>query len=180
MNENQTSLPQQPIPAQGQDKTPTSASGMFFIVLMISLLALLVGGYSFYKIVYGNNSASGIYVVDGVRLTTSYLEKARKEQAAGYKTPEQIERETLATEQAVQAAIEKLVADGKVVIQSRNTLAYPSESDITAQIAEDLGITLLPVNRQTGQLGQKIGSANAVPASLPQDDIGGRTGPGLD
>lgn len=153
---------------------------MFFIVLMISLLALLVGGYSFYKIVYGNNSASGIYVVDGVRLTTSYLEKARKEQAAGYKTPEQIERETLATEQAVQAAIEKLVADGKVVIQSRNTLAYPSESDITAQIAEDLGITLLPVNRQTGQLGQKIGSANAVPASLPQDDIGGRTGPGLD
>lgn len=143
---------------------PTGSNGtaMAFLAVMLGAAGLLIGGYAYYKTTYQSEAANGIYVVDGVRLTESYLMDARNAQAGGLKTPEQIDQETFAKEQAVQAAINRLAADGKVVIQTRNTLAYPPEADITAHIASELNIPLLP-SSTAGSRGRQ-----AVPQNLPE------------
>lgn len=142
----------------------------------IALSALLLAGFVCYRTEFAPASADGIYVVDGIRLTRSYQALSENERAKGIKSAEKINEEAYAMEQAINEKIASMANDGKVVIQKQSAMAYPPESDMTADIAKSLNIPLVAdvISPRSNQSEAKI------PNSLPKDAVSAGNGADLD
>ncbi len=151
-------------------REPVAHGGSGSWIPAIAVFALLLSLLLVYRTEFSpsSSSAEGIYVVDGLRLTRSYQQKSRNERINGIKSPEQINNEAYAMEQAINNKISEMAADGKIIIQKQSVWAYPPESDITAEVAAAVGIRLV---EDAEPLPQRQGnsSGNSIPDSLPED-----------
>lgn len=144
------------------------------LIPAVAITALLLVLFTLYRTEISSKSASGIYVVDGLRLTRSYQAATRNDRTGGAKSPEQMNREAFALEQAINAEIASMAKQGRIIVQKQSVWAYPPEADITAEIAAAVGITLSP--------DEPLPPA-AVPATVPTSlpaDTGSEDGAELD
>ena len=179
-NQNQPAIqppPQPPVPAPAMaapKNVPTTKNGAGFWVTLMAMLGFILGEHALYQDMFATASAKGIYVVDGERLAYSYIAQAESKRnallhsgdfvdGANYQLRlQEIEMELAGNLQKIQDRIRQMSDSGMVVLQRSSVLAYPPQADMTAKIANELGIALIPAQTAAGPLPQA-----AVPNALP-------------
>lgn len=138
------------------------------LLITLVVLAVLLGGYSFYRTLFPSRAAGSIAVVDSDRLAAAYLQEA----LAGIQSdsPEQAQQKLAAQLAGIQTKLDELAADGRIVVRKSAVLTYPPEADMTEQVAAELGIKLLPAAAAAA-----AAHTPPVPAMTP---LGGDTLPG--
>ena len=162
-------------------KASSAGNGSGSWIPAISMFTLLLSLFLVYRTEFSTASAEGIYVVDGLRLTRSYQLMSKNDRNNGVKSPEQINNEAFKMEQAINSKIAEMAGDGKIIVQKQSVWAYPPESDITAEIAAAVGLTLAQDNEPLPQQQNLSGNANStVPGSLPEESASQAGGADLD
>ena len=119
----------------------------------MALLALMLGGYAFYRTLFPL-AANQLTVVDSDRLAAAYIQAALAGARPG-DDPALIQRQLLAQINGIQTKLDSMSANGQVVVRKSAVLTYPPAADATERIAAELGIHLLPE------------TAPALPMALP-------------
>ncbi|WP_165088541.1 hypothetical protein [Neisseria yangbaofengii] len=145
----------------GRPDTADNGSGSLLALGLAA--ALMLAGYNFYQSSFGLTvkPAAGFYVVDSDRLAASYLTQAMSR--SHNQDPDEVRRMLTQNLEQVQEKFSRMSDDGMIIVQRSAVVTYPKGADITEQVAQELGITLIVP--QTGV------SPIAVlpPASQPQD-----------
>ena len=180
-----------PVPQTKQDKVePTKktakSGGAGFWISLMATLGFIFGVHALYKDMYAPSSAKGIYVVDGARLAYSYIAEAEEKRNGIMNSSDadyqgqlhKIESDLEANLAKVQSKIDQLSQSGMVVIQRNSVLAFPKQTDMTAKIAAELGISLMPEQRSSVS---PAAAAAPIPAKLPnQPAVGSASGEGAE
>ncbi|MFV2028614.1 hypothetical protein [Neisseria sp. S1] len=148
--------------APSRTDTVENGSGSL-LALGLAAAALMLAGYNFYQSSFARSAkpAAGFYVVDSDRLAASYLTQAMNQ--SQNQDPEAVRRMLTQNLEQVQAKLRQMSDDGMIIVQRTAVVTYPEGTDITEQVAKELGIALIAP--------QQAISPNAMlpPASLPQD-----------
>ena len=111
----------------------TGGNGNTLLTVLV-VLAVLLGGYSFYRTIFPSHAAGGI---------AAYLQEALANIQSD--SPEQAQQKLAAQLAGIQTKLDELAADGRIVVRKSAVLTYPPEADMTEQVAAELGIKLSPI-----------------------------------
>lgn len=169
------------VPLPQKKHTAKQTNGAGFLVTLMAMLGFLFGSYAVYKDMFAPSSAKGIYVVDGARLAYSYIADAEAKKNdllngadADYQSRlQQIETELEQNLAKIQTKITEMSGTGMVVIQRNSVLAYPKQSDITAKIAAELGIPLLPEQPASVMPAATAPVPNKLPETVEKNELPG-------
>lgn len=160
----------------------TGGNGNTLLTVLV-VLAVLLGGYSFYRTIFPSHAAGGIAVVDSDRLAAAYLQEALANIQSD--SPEQAQQKLAAQLAGIQTKLDELAADGRIVVRKSAVLTYPPEADMTEQVAAELGIKLspIPASATTPAPAPTLSSPAITPVghdALPAAASEGRLGSQLD
>ncbi|ASK28193.1 hypothetical protein BG910_11040 [Neisseria chenwenguii] len=155
---------QQPetLPENGR---PATSGGSGLTTVMV-LLALVLGGYSFFRtIVPTAATTEKLAVVDSDRLAAAYIRQALSDPQADTPAAQQ---KLAAQLSGIQAKLDAMAAEGRIIVRKSAVLTAPPGADITAQVAAELGITL-PSEQPLPQAGSSnsFSGSTPVPTGLP-------------
>ena len=171
------------IPAPDTATAPahqTGGNGNILLTVLV-VLAVLLGGYSFYRTIFPSHIVGGIAVVDSDRLAAAYLQEALANIQSD--SPEQSQQKLAAQLAGIQNKLDELSASGRIVVRKSAVLTYPPEADMTEQVAAELGIKLLPVTAPAAVNTLPAPAPTATPveqSELPGATSGGQSGSELD
>lgn len=155
---------QQPetLPENGR---PATSSGSGLTTAMV-LLALVLGGYSFFRTIAPTTvTTEELAVVDSDRLAAAYIRQALSDPQADTPAAQQ---KLAAQLGGIQAKLDTMAAEGRIIVRKSAVLTAPPDTDITAQVAAELGITLPPEQSlPQADNSNDFSGSTPVPTGLP-------------
>lgn len=144
-------------PSDGNRPAASSSSGLTTVMV---LLALVLGGYSFFRTISPTAAMEGLVVVDSDRLAAAYIRQALADPQADTAAAQQKLAGQLG---GIQAKLDAMAADGRIIVRKSAVLTYPPGTDITAQVAAELGIVLSPESVAPSANGNGLSVTASVP-----------------